>query len=310
MLNIAFRIDVGREIGLGHLTRMTALADAFREMGYVFSFFRGEDEPVDYNGFDVVILDSYQLNDEYIAGLNKKGRLVVCYDDNALYEYDCDVLINANLHAPDLVFHFGSKKPHLLLGGKYALLRQEFRKALPITVKEKASRIFVCFGGTDLRNFTPNAVMALKDIPDVKIETVIGTSVVCEGKMNELANIDNVEIHQNSKNIAEIMNKCDIAVSAAGSMVYELAALGLPALLITQADNQNRIAEYLTRHGFMKHIGDWGNCDLFGLRYETMALLSDYSRRQRESEKLMKAVNRMGSETAAREIVQLFKRNR
>jgi len=56
--------------------------------------------------------------------------------------------------------------------------------------------------------------------------------------------------------MAEVMRGCDIARTAGGSTVYELAALGIPSVIIVQAGNQERIAEYLDRNGLMKCTGD------------------------------------------------------
>jgi spore coat polysaccharide biosynthesis predicted glycosyltransferase SpsG len=303
-LKIAFRIDAGDKIGMGHFTRMTALADAFSEYGHESSFFYSKDEPVNFSDFDIIVVDSYELSDEYIANLNRHGKFVVCYDDNALYEYSCDVLINANLHSSELTFRLGEKKPHLLLGGQYAILRPEFWAAEPIKIKEDANRIFVCFGGADIRNITPKVVATLQDIPNADIVAVLGVATHCDDEVKDIAK-ENVTILKNPPSISSVMRTCDMAVVSSSSMIYELAALGIPALLITQADNQEWVADYMTKQGLMKCIGDWRDYKTSDVTIETITLLNDVLRRRKESVRLLRAVNRKGALNAAKEIERL-----
>jgi hypothetical protein len=48
---------------------------------------------------------------------------------------------------------------------------------------------------------------------------------------------------------------CDISINAAGSTTYELAACGVPALLIAAADNQLRLACEADGQGFAINMG-------------------------------------------------------
>jgi len=302
MLRVAFRVDISSSIGMGHYMRMSVLAEAFTELGCSCSFFTGKDEPVDYSGFNVVVLDTYQINDAYIFSLKNPGRLLVCYDDNALYTYDCDILLNANFHAKELDFQFVGEAPQMLLGAQYALLRREFRDGSLITVKEKSTRIFVCFGGSDLRNFTLTAIRATRDISDVYLHVVLGAYTQCDSEVYEFA-ADNIKIHKTPSSMYDIMQQCDIAVAAAGSMVYELAAIGLPTIVIPQADNQNMIAKYLESNNLMKWLGNWNSVDEKTLGAEAESLLGNFVRRKSESRLLSQSVNRSGALKSAKSIL-------
>jgi len=301
-LKIAFRIDISNEIGTGHYLRMSALADAFSELGHQCFFFKSEDETIDYSPFDIVMIDTYQVSDEYIASLNSPDRLLVCYDDNALYTYSCDILLNANLHAHELNFRFGEKIPRLLLGGKYALLRGEFRNAAPVSVRKDANQVFICFGGSDLRNMTPKVINTLKEIGGIHLSVVLGPYTNNDEEVYALSN-ENITIFKAPQSISAIMSNCDIAITAAGSMIYELAAIGLPAITIIQADNQYLIADYMSRHDLMNCIGDWGNIDLIRLKNDVISLLSDFDKRKEKSKTLKETVNKNGAANAAKEII-------
>ena len=305
-MKIAIRIDLSNEIGTGHYLRMNALADAFADLGQQCVFFKGEDEPIDYAPFEIVILDTYQLNDAYIAALNAANRLLVCYDDNALYTYDCDVLINANLYAHELKFRFGEKTPRLLLGSRYILLRREFRQAPPLQVREHADRIFICFGGSDPRNMTPIVIRALGEIDGVHLNVVLGPYTKNDREVLSLAN-ENIIITKAPAAISEIMLNCDLAVTAAGSMIYELAALGLPTIAIIQADNQRLGAGYLARRRLVKCLGAWNNVDYDLLKHEVISTLNDFAGRKEKSSELLELVDKNGATNAANEILTLYR---
>ncbi len=71
----------------------------------------------------------------------------------------------------------------------------------------------------------------------------------------------NVQIHENVKNMAELMRCCDVAVAAAGTMLTECAAVGLPAIYYQVADNQKFNVEFWQKTGGMIFAGDVSSGD-------------------------------------------------
>jgi len=51
--------------------------------------------------------------------------------------------------------------------------------------------------------------------------------------------------------MSEIMLKCDVAVTAGGSTMYELAACGIPMVTFIYADNQRPAVEMLEQEGYI-----------------------------------------------------------
>jgi spore coat polysaccharide biosynthesis predicted glycosyltransferase SpsG len=257
----------------------------------------------------ILVIDSYTVSDSYIESLNKPGRLLVCYDDNALYKYSCDVIINGNLHAKSLNYSFGNKRPKMLLGGRYASLRPQFSKADEVVISENAFKIFLCFGGSDLRNFTPFAVSALQEIEGVKINAVLGGAAKCNEELKKIAGA-NVKILINPDNIAEIMAKSDIGIISAGSISLEASSLGLPSITIEQAGNQRLMADYMASNGLMEFLGDYESLDKKTLKARVNALLVDFERRKKEHKKLLSTVSKNGALNIAYEIAALLKTER
>lgn len=67
----------------------------------------------------------------------------------------------------------------------------------------------------------------------------------------------NIYIHYNVENMAALMKNCDIALTAAGSTVYELAAVGVPMICFSYAQNQEMLAEYMGREHIAGYAGPW-----------------------------------------------------
>jgi spore coat polysaccharide biosynthesis predicted glycosyltransferase SpsG len=106
--------------------------------------------------------------------------------------------------------------------------------------------------------------------------------------------------------MSDVMSRCDMAVTAAGSTVYELAALGVPSLLIPQADNQKRLAEYLSSNNMMKSLGWWEDIDADALLKEVQDLLYNTERRACESDRLKQSVNENGARRLASDILRIM----
>ena len=73
---------------------------------------------------------------------------------------------------------------------------------------------------------------------------------------------DNVVIHEKVTDMAGLMRRCDLAVAAAGTMLTECAAIGLPVIYYQVADNQKFNVEFWQRTGGMIFAGDVSSGDL------------------------------------------------
>ncbi|MEQ1530937.1 MAG: UDP-2,4-diacetamido-2,4,6-trideoxy-beta-L-altropyranose hydrolase, partial [Methylococcales bacterium] len=132
----------------------------------------------------------------------------------------------------------------LLLGPRYALLRDEFRK-LREQVKPRSGavkRVLVFFGGVDADNYTGQAVEALSEInfTDLHVDVVIGAQHPCLEQINAACVHYGFICHVQTSKMAELMAAADLAIGAGGSASWERCCLGLPALSICVAVNQQK----------------------------------------------------------------------
>jgi len=64
-----------------------------------------------------------------------------------------------------------------------------------------------------------------------------------------------ITLHVNTDAMAALMDRADLAIGAASSASWERCALGLPAVLVTMADNQVDVARSLVEVGAAEAIG-------------------------------------------------------
>jgi UDP-2,4-diacetamido-2,4,6-trideoxy-beta-L-altropyranose hydrolase len=117
----------------------------------------------------------------------------------------------------------------LLLGPRYALLRDEFRR-LRDEVKPRTGPvkwILVFFGGMDVDNFTGKALQALVNLghEDLQVDVVIGAQHPAREAIEATCDRYGYQCHVQTSNMAELMARADLAIGAGGSASWERCCL-------------------------------------------------------------------------------------
>lgn len=196
--------------------------------------------------WDWLVVDHYALDACWESALRQTAKNILVIDDIADRQHDCDVLLDQNFYA-DMETRYLGKVPErcqLLLGPRYALLRDEFRQ-LHKQVKprnESVKRVLVFFGGADADNYTGRAIEALSEISarDIHIDVVIGAQHPCREQIAKICMQQGMVCHVQTDKIAGLMAAADLAIGAGGIATWERCCLGLPTLAICTADNQRK----------------------------------------------------------------------
>lgn len=195
---------------------------------------------------DWLIVDHYALDSRWESMLRQIAKRILVIDDIADRQHDCDVLLDQNLYS-DMNSRYGGKVPShckLLLGPRYALLRDEFRQ-LREHVKPRTGqvkRVLVFFGGMDTDNYTARAIEALASIGshDVDVDVVIGAQHPYRERIEVVCAEQRFVCHVQTSRMAELMALADVAIGAGGSATWERCCLGLPTLTLCVAGNQGK----------------------------------------------------------------------
>ncbi|MGM8366482.1 UDP-2,4-diacetamido-2,4,6-trideoxy-beta-L-altropyranose hydrolase [Virgibacillus sp. W0181] len=208
--------------------------------------------------FDWIIVDHYALDEAWEKEIRVKIPNIMVIDDIADREHDCDILLdqnyyqNANSRYKNLV----PSNCKLLLGPKYALLRDEFVELHnKQKEKKKHSTALVFYGGSDPTNETMKALKAIKG-KEITTHVVVGPSNPNKDLIKEHRNNENVIFHYNINYMAKLMHEVDFAICAGGSTTWERYCLGTPAILTAIAYNQIEVCENVHKLGIDHYIGE------------------------------------------------------
>ncbi len=205
--------------------------------------------------WDWLIVDHYALDARWEKALRNLARRILVIDDIADRRHDCDALLDQNFYTNMESRYIGKVPAHcqLLLGPRYALLREEFRQ-----LREQAKprigpvkRILIFFGGVDAGNYTGRAIEALANIgmPDLHVDVVIGAQHPGREQIESACAGYGFVCHVQTNRMAELMAAADLALGAGGSATWERCCLGLPGIVFAVAENQQQASKDLANHG-------------------------------------------------------------
>ena len=208
---------------------------------------------------DWVVVDHYALDVSWHKKIRSNTKKIMVVDDLADRHHDCEILLDQNLGADvDHYIKLVPSKCKIFLGPKYALLRPEFKRLREESLFKKRfgklRHILINFGGGDKLNLTEKVLKNLSQIKlpkNIKIDVVLGPQVSLGTNIYSFRNVffEKINFLQNVTNMAEIMTKSDLAISAGGSTSWERCALGLPTIIFSTADNQKKITKNIAKHG-------------------------------------------------------------
>jgi UDP-2,4-diacetamido-2,4,6-trideoxy-beta-L-altropyranose hydrolase len=269
----------GKNIGFGHITRCLSLYQAFQERGILPEFIINGDNNIEYllkdidfqifnwldkenilfekvKDADIAIIDSYLADIYFYNKLSELAKIALYIDDNKRLDYPKGIVLNGNIHAKNLSY---PKKEGIayLLGTKYTPLRKEFWEVPEKKIKEKIDSIMVTFGGDDAKNMTPKILSFLNQkYPNLFKNVIIGRAFQNIDEIKKYADKNtNLIYYPDVEKIKEIMLESDIAISACGQTLNEVARVGVPTIGICLAENQIRNAEKWVKIGFLEYAG-------------------------------------------------------
>lgn len=231
---------------------------------------------------DWLVVDHYALDSRWENALRPLVGRIFVIDDLADRTHDCDLLLDQNLFA-DMQTRYSGKVPEscrLLLGPEYALLQPiyaELHDRIPPR-EGPIRRILISFGGSDRDNLTGRALAAFLSLnrPDIDVDVVIsGSSPYAPLIRDQVAGHDNIHLHSNLPTLAPLIARADLAIGAAGTTTWERLCLGLPALVVTLAENQRPIADGLRQPGLVRWLGHKDEVSEQGIRQALAELIEE-----------------------------------
>lgn len=317
-MKVIIRADGNPEIGIGHINRCAVLADAFVRKGIECRlicmdnlsarsflaqkayavFISDEDEFYSSSEADVCIVDKYDYSGDYYK--NIKSDVILIYDD-VKFEAPAGVkgVINHQVYASQSDYSVRS-----FCGLQYYTVREEFHS---VSRKKNAENIFLCMGGSDPEGQTKRLGSLLKNITKRKIDVIFGPGYL-DWETRELFGSDPAFNAYNAPaNLAEIMSECIAAVSGAGGMLYELAAVGVPAAAVVLSDDQKTAAGSFAEKGLCINCGHFTNMTDESFTESFKLLESDNKLLDQMSRKCRMLIDGGGADRLVSDIIQWVK---
>lgn len=313
MGRLIIRTDANTEIGSGHLMRCLALAQAWKDSdGEVifitacnnngllqrlqeedFSLHLLSHSHPNQSDWDLtakvlakypdswIVLDGYHFDESYQQNVKESGHRLLVIDDMAhLKHYYADILLNQNLHAEQLYY---SREPYslLLLGTEYVLLRREFLdwKGWKHEAKEVARHILITLGSSDPAN---NTLKVIESLPNIDIDGLEALVVVGPGNphsdlIQSMASCSCIPLRliHDARNMPELMAWADVAISTAGSVIWELCFMGVPAIIGISSQVEEVTENSLGKKGGFVNIGWFDRISVDDLVSNIRRLLCD-----------------------------------
>lgn len=264
----------GDNSGLGHIMRCSALYHAFREKGisplmvvdgdaeaekaltgknYLLKDWKADD--IEVQEEDLIVIDSYQAGEDIYYHLARQIKLLVCLDDTNRMNYPPGIVLNSLMDAEKL--YSPREQISYLLGTEYALLRRSFQKNSARMIRPQIKDCMITLGGQDQMNLMPEMIKHLQSTyPHLLIKAVIGNSFKNRAEIEQIKGENTILVDSpDGEEMAALMTDADLAISAGGQTLFELACLGTPSLAIALAENQVNQIMSLEKAGITCGVG-------------------------------------------------------
>jgi spore coat polysaccharide biosynthesis predicted glycosyltransferase SpsG len=270
--SIILAADCGGLVGWGHYSRCHALAAELAAKGSDVTLalrgtrplLRAEVPLVSLSpaGFDGLLRRSLAEADLVVLDLRQWGgieppakerrAILACIRDLRWPAIAPDIWIDPNVSFSGA--SPGSSSTTILGGGDHVILRRQFDGAATRQCAASPARALVAFGGTDQAALTALTLRALASsgLPIEEIAVVAGESPFVPDpppagrRIRVVAGVDDMR---------GLFDRSDLGVLAAGTMLHEACATGLPSFVVSLDDDQAAEAGALARRGAVVDLG-------------------------------------------------------
>lgn len=241
----------------------------------------------------------------------------VILDSEVHEEIPATVVVNFNILQSQVYYDeltsSGDGGSEYFIGPKYAVLDESLRKdwSDKVSFNEEVKKIFVNQGGSDPYALTAKTLRALEKVNLAQeIIVVVGGALKKEDReeLNELrpklkgsySFYENVPLSE----MYRLLNESDLALTAAGNTLYEMAFFGLPSIIICHHEDHNRVAESFAKRKAAVNLGIGTDVSEDEIAEATVSMINDIEGRRSLSETARGIVDGLGTSRLAGRMVE------
>lgn len=231
----------------GHEARLIgevpeAMSERLRRWGIDVATANGDSWLRNVRSDDVIVFDGYDFGPDDHEAAAITGATLGAVEDSGRGRYLVDVVLNQNL-VGDVRLETRTDT-HVLLGPRYALVREAFRSHRRQR-GDDLDQVVVILGGSNAAGLLERVAGCVAE----QLQDVVVTCVVGPTARAVTVEHPDVRLIRNPDEIAVVFDGADAAVTAAGSTTWELLCMGLPTVLIQVADNQEHVGQPVADRG-------------------------------------------------------------
>ena len=268
---ILFRVDGYVTLGLGHIYNCIALAfsliehevllvtDAKAEPGIQ----KIKETNLPYRTFeskaeldaiiqsfrpDIWVNDCLNTTEEYILDLKSRVSRVVTIEDLGTGTRVADAVINA-------LYEEDEPRRNIYSGYRYVCLRDEFQIESPKVFSKEVRNVVVMFGGTDpsnLNHLVYDAILSEQQRFDgIRFFFVTGIGYRNEEQGVVTRPDRNMYVYPNVPRVTKYLKEADLVIMGQGRSIFEVASMGVPAIVLSQNEREKMHSFAQMEHGFL-----------------------------------------------------------
>lgn len=331
---ILLHVDGGACVGFGHVARGLGLAPALEAHGYEPVFAISEESwlrprlsavgwrvelcpPASADLLELyrrqaavaMVIDSYRLDADALVQLRQASVPIIRFDDTGDCDLPADLVITLS-SAPRSASR--TSEAWRLEGVAFQIVRPGFGSDSPRDYHRRPQRLLVTVGATEatgvmeeLLSFVTTVVLPRH--PQLAVDAVVGpfshATPAADGRLS---------IHHSPDDMAALMRTADVALSAGGQTLFELACCGLPTVAFCLTWDQVVNLQVMAQHGAIDYVG-WATSAgswLEGIGSALHAMLTDATRRAQIGRTAAALIDGRGAARIAQEIDALVRQKR
>lgn len=281
-MNIVIRCDANKERGIGHLKRCSVVADelcsrghkvrivskvegselvtysfgdrsTLRSLGYISnqSFISADaaltKKEADVFGASIVLVDSYDLGEEWERIVMGSGINIFAIDDEPLRPHIAECVICPGPWGGESIVRTIHGKSKYIGGTELALIQKEYRQVERDVEKDSW---LICLGGSACSDKLILLLGALEEsrAPVKRCRVICNNEDAGYKQLMEIASTKEwLEVEGLRDSLKDVYSNVEYAIGACGVMALERRACGIHSLSIKLSQNQDHIARLLRK---------------------------------------------------------------
>jgi len=267
---IIFRVEGYLKLGLGHIYNCLTLAFSMMEHDVLLVISKNSVEGIEkikasnlpyriiesdaeidalINEFkpDIWVNDCLDTDEKYMRHLKSMIPRVISIEDLGSGIKEADAVINA--------LYDDVQQTNVYSGWEYVCLRDEFQIESPNIFNQEVRKVLIMFGGTDPANLNKTLYEIILKIIDkyknIKFEFITGLGY--KNKENGVVTREekNIFVYPDVPRVTKYMRKADLAITSQGRTIFELAAMRIPSIVLSQNEREQTHFFAQMENGFL-----------------------------------------------------------